>query len=78
MPILAYQAWQCGGGYVELTERVPLLQMDFQRVVHPLAGAADARVLQRGTCHAVLLWMEYDLDPEGTLQVRPAGAHSGC
>ena len=57
---------------MELTERMPLLQMDFQRAVHSLAGAADARVLQRGTCHAVLLWMEYDLDPEGNLQVRSA------
>ena len=72
VPILAYEAWQCGGGFVELTERVPLLHMDFQRAVHSLTGAAEARVQQNGTCHAVLLWMDYYLDPEGKIQVRPA------
>lgn len=56
---------------MELTERVPLLHMDFQRAVHSLNGVAEARVLRNGTCHAVLLWMDYDLDPEGNIQVRP-------
>ena len=71
--MLAYPAWQCGGGYAELTERVPLLHLDFQGPGTSLDGAAThARVLQRGTCHAVLLWMEYGLDPSGGLQVPPS------
>ena len=68
--VLAYPAWQCGGGYAELTERVPLLHMDFRESVTSLTGAVvEARHLQEGTCHAVLLWMDYDLDPDGSFQV---------
>lgn len=73
--MLAYPAWQCGGGYVELTERVPLLHMDFQQPVGSLSGGVvEARVVRQGTCHALLLWMDYDLDADGSLQVMPAPA----
>lgn len=70
--VLAYAAWQCGGGYAELTERVPLLHCDFQGPVTSLTGAVvEAPAVQQGTCHAVLLWMDYDLNPEGSLLVTP-------
>lgn len=63
LPPLPYAVWQCGGGYVEQSDRVDLLQLDLAGPVQRVEGRQQVHVLPGATVHAVVLWLDYDLTP---------------
>ena len=44
LPVLPCSVWQCGPGYMELTERVKLLEFDFSLPVESMEVSAAAQV----------------------------------
>ncbi|GIL66647.1 hypothetical protein Vafri_20129 [Volvox africanus] len=66
LPILPYSVWQAGGGYEELSARQGLLALDCCGHLDDVQGAATLTAPHRSVCHAVVLWLEYDLVPAGT------------
>ncbi len=76
LPVLPYSAWQAGGGYVELSQRAELLRLDLSGHLGDAEGAAvlelaappsTATGTAAGTaaCHAIVLWLEYDMVDQG-------------
>ncbi|GLI64498.1 hypothetical protein VaNZ11_007694, partial [Volvox africanus] len=68
LPILPYSVWQAGGGYEELSARQDLLILDCCGHLDDVQGAATLTSTHRSVCHAVVLWLEYDLVPAGTAE----------
>eukprot|EP00898_Chlorokybus_atmophyticus_P006247 jgi/Chlat1/6623/Chrsp482S00880 len=62
-PYLARQTWQCGPGYKELTDRFDLLQLHVSGPVHDAEGTMEVPFRISGCCHALVLWLDYSLDP---------------
>ncbi|KAG2485028.1 hypothetical protein HYH03_016231 [Edaphochlamys debaryana] len=63
LPVLPYSIWQAGGGYEELSERSKLLRLDCSSHLDDVEGGAVLTAVRPGVCHAVVLWMDYDLSP---------------
>ncbi|PNH06042.1 Protein arginine N-methyltransferase 1.6 [Tetrabaena socialis] len=61
LPILPYSVWQAGGGYAELSQRAELLSLDCSGHLGDEEGGVVLTAACESTCHAVVLWMEYDL-----------------
>ncbi|GFR42992.1 hypothetical protein Agub_g3991, partial [Astrephomene gubernaculifera] len=62
LPILPYSVWQAGGGYEELSGRQELLSLDCGGHLDDVEGSAVLTTTHGSVCHAVVLWMDYDLD----------------
>ncbi|GLC46837.1 Protein arginine N-methyltransferase 7 [Pleodorina starrii] len=63
LPILPYSVWQAGGGYEELSGRRELLSLDCGGHLDDVEGVATLTVTHGSVCHAIVLWLEYDLGP---------------
>ena len=70
VPALPCSVWQCGGGYQELSQRLELLSLDCSGPVVHAAGGGLLDAVRGGTCHALLLWLDYDLDAAGRWKVQ--------
>lgn len=74
VPILPYAVWQCGQ-YKELTDVFTVMEFDFSHSIQTMEDVTEAAVRRTGLCHAIVLWMDWSLDPDGSLLLStgPAG-----
>ena len=59
---MTYPLWQYK--YTPLSAPTTLSQLDYQQCVHAIDEHRDIVMTQSGTCHAVVVWTEYQLSPD--------------
>ncbi|KAG0578071.1 hypothetical protein M758_5G196600 [Ceratodon purpureus] len=74
VPILPYAVWQCGQ-YEELTDVFTVMEFDFSHPIQTMEGVTEVAVSRTGPCHGIVLWMDWSLNPDGSLVLStgPAG-----
>ncbi|EFJ48213.1 hypothetical protein VOLCADRAFT_104892 [Volvox carteri f. nagariensis] len=77
LPILPYSVWQAGGGYQELSARQELFVLDCDGHLNDVEGNATLTVTHGSVCHAVVLWLEYDLGPSAASAAENGTAGQG-
>ncbi|KAJ7521637.1 hypothetical protein O6H91_19G062300 [Diphasiastrum complanatum] len=60
--ILPYAIWQ-SGEHEALTEAFTLMRFDFYHDLETVKGFVKVPVSKTGTCHGIVLWMDWILDP---------------
>lgn len=61
--VLSRCAWQCGQGFQLLSKPAQVSAFDFSAPLADVQGQATLLPTASGTCHAVMMWLDYRLTP---------------
>ncbi|KAI5655705.1 hypothetical protein M9H77_32892 [Catharanthus roseus] len=67
-PCLAYSIWQCGQNK-KLSNVVSVMEFNFLKTMSPCFGTAQVEFNKSGICHAFVLWIDWTMDTDGTIEL---------